>query len=165
MLKSAPAGKGFTAAIAGPTAASAWLALVLAGWAGLIFGTSFLATAAKFLAPSLTIPVGLDVGRYTFRILSTAELIVAVFASVLCWRSHKTFWMVAGLANAWLVLLVDRFWLLPVLDARVSLYLAGSPAPPSYHHTLFAGLEVLKIAGLAVAAAASSWNLIARTGG
>lgn len=151
--------------LASPIAATGWLSLALAGWAGLVFGVSFLATAAKFLAPSLTIPVGLDVGRYTFRVLAQAELVAAVIAALLCWRARRTFWMVAGLAAAWAVLLVDRFWLLPALDERVSLYLAGTAAPPSYHHTLFAGLELLKLIGLAVAAVAAAWKLIAQTGG
>lgn len=31
-------------------------------WAGLLLGVSFLATPVKFLAPSLSLPVALDVG-------------------------------------------------------------------------------------------------------
>jgi hypothetical protein len=48
------------------------LALV---WAGTLFGVSFLATPVKFLAPSLTLPVALDVGRQTFGVFSLVEIV------------------------------------------------------------------------------------------
>jgi hypothetical protein len=49
-------------------------------WAGMLIGVSFLATPAKFLAPSLILPVALDVGRQTFGLFSLVEI---VFASIL----------------------------------------------------------------------------------
>jgi hypothetical protein len=39
-------------------------------WLGLLLGVSFLATPAKFLAPSLALPVALDVGRHTFAVFN-----------------------------------------------------------------------------------------------
>jgi hypothetical protein len=50
------------------------LALV---WAGMLIGISFLATPAKFLAPSLALPVALDVGRLTFGLFSLVEIVFA----------------------------------------------------------------------------------------
>ena len=44
-----------------------WLAMVFfvaTFWFALVIGVSFLATTAKFLAPSLTLPVALDVGQF-----------------------------------------------------------------------------------------------------
>ncbi len=37
-------------------------------WAGVALGVAFVATPAKFLAPSLSLPVALDVGRHTFAV-------------------------------------------------------------------------------------------------
>ena len=49
-------------------------ALILATfWAGIVIGVSFIATIAKFDAPSLTLPVALDVGRHTFAPLARIE--------------------------------------------------------------------------------------------
>ncbi len=61
-----------------------FLATMFAAWAGLIVGVSFLSARAKFLAPSITLRVALDVGRYTFRVLSRTDLMLAVAASLFC---------------------------------------------------------------------------------
>ena len=42
-------------------------------WAGLLLGVSFIATPAKFLAPSLPMAQALDVGRWTFHVLGLIE--------------------------------------------------------------------------------------------
>lgn len=44
------------------------LVVVCLVWAGMVIGISFLEAPVKFMAPSLTRPVGLDVGR-TFSVL------------------------------------------------------------------------------------------------
>ena len=43
-------------------------------WAGLTLGVAFLATPAKFLAPSLSLTVALDVGRQTFHLYNRVEI-------------------------------------------------------------------------------------------
>lgn len=50
-------------------------------------------------------------------------------------------WLSVGL-----VLLVQGAWVLPALDARVALVLAGEPLPPSPMHTAYGLLELLKCA-------------------
>lgn len=114
-------------------------------WAGVIIGVSFISTPAKFLAPSLSMAVALDVGRHTFRVLSGVEFAMAILASALCWFGRSRPEAIAALAGVWVLLLVQRLWLLPVLDARVTLYLAGSEPAVSCHHTLFAAMEAAKI--------------------
>ena len=136
------------------TLASRGLILLCAIWAGVIIGVSFVSTPAKFLAPSLSMAVALDVGRHTFRVLSGVEFAMAVLASVLSWFSRSKP-VISALAGVWVLLLVQRLWLLPVLDHRVALYLAGSEPVVSYHHTLFAGMEAVKIL-LLIACATSS---------
>jgi hypothetical protein len=135
--------------------ASRALILLCAIWAGVIIGVSFISTPAKFLAPSLSMAVALDVGRHTFRVLSGVEFAMAVLASVLCWLSRSRPGAIAPLAGVWVLLLVERLWLLPVLDDRVALYLAGSEPVVSYHHSLFASMEAAKIL-LLIACATSS---------
>ena len=59
--------------------------VVAAAWFGMLLGVSFLATPAKFLAPSLTLGVALDIGRQTFAILNKVEwLFSAVLAGWCC---------------------------------------------------------------------------------
>jgi len=118
------------------------LALV---WFGLVLGVSFLATPVKFMAPSLDLPVALDVGRHTFAALNWLELfaLAALGAALLLARAPRLF------GAAWLalavILAIQTFWLLPVLDARVGVYLAGDVPPESGLHTLYPLVEGLKL--------------------
>jgi hypothetical protein len=53
----------------GPPVLTALLLL----WAGVVIGVSFLAAPAKFAAPSLSLPVAMDVGRQEFGTLNLVE--------------------------------------------------------------------------------------------
>ncbi len=114
--------------------------------AGVLLGCSVLATSAKFLAPSLTRPVALDVGRHTFGVLHVVECAFVAFATGLWWyvsgfnRSFKLMLLVLA------VLVLEMAWLRPVIDARVTLLMEGVELPTSWHHYGFIALEILKIA-------------------
>jgi hypothetical protein len=141
-------------------------ALVLL-WLGTLLGVSFLATPAKFLAPSLTLPVALDVGRQTFAILNKLEwlyLIIALFIVASAGRRRA----VIGLAFVTLVIVAQTFWMLPALDARVGMIIAGELPPPSPLHGLYISAEIAKLAALVVMAASTARTLVrlfARQGG
>ena len=115
-------------------------------WAGLSIGVAFLTTPAKFLAPSLTLPVALDVGRYTFRIYNGVELLLLVGLLVLGrWSTVRSRWYLALVAPA-AVILAQRFWLIPALDLRVLAIQHGqSTLPPSQLHTIYIAVEALKV--------------------
>lgn len=115
-------------------------------WVGVAIGVAFLATPAKFLAPSLSLPVALDVGRHTFAIYNRIEL---GFLAVLV--------IMAGLGRrAWLpalfvpgiVLIAQALWLIPALDARVTLILAGQQPAASPLHALYIVAEGAKVGTL-----------------
>jgi hypothetical protein len=123
---------------------------VLLLWAGLLLGVSFVATPAKFLAPSLPMTQALDVGRSTFHVLAQIEWAIVVVVTVLlvpAWRSGTSrIGLVAGLlAVAVAVLAVETFVLRPRLDARVLRIIAGESVPPSQMHTLYIALEALRL--------------------
>jgi hypothetical protein len=52
-------------------------------WSGLLIGVSFVATPAKFLAPSLQLPQALDVGRWTFHVLTLMEWTLVIMTGLL----------------------------------------------------------------------------------
>lgn len=129
------------------------LLLSMAVWAGAIIGVSFIATPVKFQAPSLTVPVGLEVGRYTFRLFARVELwflIVAIVTSAFARPQSITAVAIALVA---VQLLLQRIWLLPVLDDRVSHILAGAPVTFATSHWLYAVFEAVKSALLIAATA------------
>ena len=116
-------------------------------WAGLLAGVSFLATPVKFLAPDLTLPVALEVGRVTFRALNWTELTFGVTAVVVSrlagWRL-LTFALVVVLA----LVVAQTVWLLPVLGERTDVYVAGGTPEPSSLHTWYVVIEATKLFAL-----------------
>ena len=95
------------------------IAAILFLWAGLLFGVSFVATPAKFLAPSLPMAQALDVGRWTFHVLALIEwglvVVVAVLVAI-AWRSGTPrIGLVAGL--------------LTVVAAVLAVEIVRTPAP------------------------------------
>lgn len=117
-------------------------------WAGLLIGVSFIATSVKFLAPSLSLPVALDVGRQTFFVFNRIEIgIAVVLLALLAWH-HRT-WFAVGLGVVMLAcVLIETIWLLPLLDARVTIIIAGGVPPPSLQHQYYIAIESIKLLGL-----------------
>lgn len=124
------------------------LAVVALVWAGMVIGVSGLATPVKFAAPSLTLPVALDVGRVTFQLFSRIEwgLVVALALLALATRASRGITLLTGLLAALLVL--QAGWLLPALDARVSAIIAGGTPASSFHHAWFVATEAVKLVAL-----------------
>src|SRR5262245_40748566 len=99
-------------------------------WAGLLFGVSFVATPAKFLAPSLPMAQALDVGRSTFHVLALIEwaLVVAggVLAAIAWHRDMRGLRvLIALLLVIAVILAAQTFWLRPLLNERVLKIIAG----------------------------------------
>lgn len=113
-------------------------------WIGLLIGVSFLATPAKFLATSLTLPAALDVGRHTFAIFNRVEWFLAAAFLVLTLLRPRD--------------LIVALWLLPLLDQRVGLIIAGEQPPPSSDHVIYITVEVLKLFVLGVVAAVTAYR-------
>lgn len=128
------------------------LFVLMTVWAGIVIGVSLIATPIKFKAPSLTMQTGVEIGRYTFRLLTQIELcfLAAVIAAACLVRPR---WITIGLLALILVVIVlQRYWLLPLLDNRVSQILAGGPPSFSIYHGVYAVMEAAK-ATLLIAAA------------
>lgn len=119
-------------------------------WAGMIIGVSFIATPAKFLAPSLGMRTALDVGRSTFAVFNNIELflVIGVVAIALLRKS--------GLISNFVVLVLlalvalQQFALLPTLDARINSIIAGYGVAPSKLHIVYVLTEVAKVFTLLV---------------
>lgn len=116
-------------------------------WLGILIGVSFLATPVKFQAPSLSLAVALDVGRATFALLSKVEWALALGLLVAAFRASRRLWVAGGV-----ILLISlgaqSFWLLPILDARVSQIMEGASVAPSQYHLVYVATDVLKVAVL-----------------
>jgi len=123
---------------------------ILVLWAGIAIGVAFLATPAKFLAPSLTLPAALDVGRHTFAIYNRAELALLVLLVVigLASRAPRRWYLALTVPGA--IVILQAVWLIPMLDDRVATILAGGTVPQESNlHAAYIAAELIKIAALA----------------
>lgn len=122
-------------------------------WAGLVVGISFIEAPVKFTAPSLTLPVGLDVGRRVFAALNRAELVLALLSVGLAWAAQprRSAWVALGIV--WAALLLQTVWLLPALDARAVLIITGGRPTGSAMplHLLYGLAEGAKVIALLAA--------------
>ena len=117
-------------------------------WAGMILGISFLEAPVKFTAPSLTLAVGLDVGRHVFGAFNKVEIVWALACLALARASKPGRRAALALSIATGVLVIQTLWLLPVLDRRVTLILGGGTPPNAPYHLLYIALEAVKLAAL-----------------
>lgn len=128
------------------------LAIVALTWAGMVIGVSGLATPIKFHAPSITLPVALDVGRVTFHLFSRVEwgltLLLVLAAAAARPRGVWAIWVPAGLVAV--LVFLQAVWLIPALDARIGAVIAGSALPPSSDHHIYVVTDAAKLIALMV---------------
>ena len=127
------------------------LTLVVLIWAGMVAGISFLEAWVKFRAPSLSLTEGLDVGRHVFGALNLVEIALGACALALTVTGRPSRTVAAAAALAAAIVALQSVWLLPVLDARVDVLLAGGTPPSAPYHVVYIGLEVVKLASLLTA--------------
>lgn len=120
-------------------------------WAGMAIGVAFLATPAKFLAPTLSLPVALEVGRQTFRVYNATEFGFALALVLLALgSSDRRGWLLRA-AGPIAIVVAQAVWLLPELDQRVSAIQAGTVPPPSRLHVIYIVAEAAKVLWLIAA--------------
>lgn len=122
------------------------IAIIAFLWAGMIIGISFLESWVKFRAPTLTKSIGLDVGRTVFSYFhkvqhGLAVLILLLIISVNA--SNASYCVLAGILS---LLFIQSIFLLPILNERVSIILAGKTPAPSRVHAYFGMAEITKLA-------------------
>ena len=120
-------------------------------WMGLVLGISFMEAPLKFTAPNITRELGLGIGKIVFTTLNRIELVIAlvILIGLVLGKYSKRINILYGIPLA--ILAVQTLWLLPVLDHRVDLILAGEAVPPSYHHIVFIILESILVIMLGIA--------------
>ena len=119
-------------------------------WAGMLLGISFLEAPVKFTAPSLTLQVGLDVGRHVFQAFNKVEIVFGTLLLVLMIRSQMSIINKLIYALVAVLLLLECFWLLPVLDERALIIIAGGIPENESPHNWYILFDALKVAALFV---------------
>jgi hypothetical protein len=116
-------------------------------WLGLILGISVIETPLKFQAPGITTALGLGIGRLVFHVLNLVELVIACVLVIVVARQARD-WPFALLGGVIAILLVQAFWLRPLLDDRAVRIIAGEDVPASSLHLAYIALEGVKLVAL-----------------
>ena len=122
-------------------------------WIGFVGAISFMEAWLKFRAPGVTLPIGLSIGSLVFNALNKVEWVFTLLIALdLLLLSKNRMRLILALFSVVLVILViQTFWLLPALDARIALYVEGAEVQRSPLHVYYIAVELIKVAALLIA--------------
>ena len=119
-------------------------------WIGFVGAISFMEAWIKFRAPSVTVTIGLEIGRLVFNALNKVEwalaaiIVIALLIEGGFPRMSQWFWWAIPMT----VLIIQTFWLLPGLDQRAVAQIQGEALPPSNLHWYYVAGECIKTVSL-----------------
>lgn len=114
-------------------------------WVGFILAISFMEAPLKFQAPSLTLPVGLEIGYLVFHALNGMEWACAVIISMLTFRFEISKRMRGLTIFIVLWLIAQTVLLYTLLDARTFAIINGNEVPDAPYHFIYIGMEIVKL--------------------
>ena len=115
-------------------------------WIGALGAISFMEAWLKFRAPGVTLPIGLGIGKLVFSALNKIELLLAVSIVIgLIKIGNPINRQHLIIAIPVLIILLQFFWLTPVLDARADAHIAGEVVPASKAHLFYIIFEGIKM--------------------
>ncbi len=121
-------------------------------WIGFVCAISFMEAWLKFQAPGVTLPIGLGIGRLVFNALNQIEWVFAIVIvlNFVFRRIRKENNKMVFLVIPLMILTIQTMELLPILDARAVQVIAGKYTEPSYTHTAYIILEIIKVLSLLI---------------
>ena len=123
-----------------------FLLLLIGIWIGMLLGISFLEAPLKFKAPNITLPLGLGIGRIVFAALNKFEQVFSLV--LLLWLGYQykqlDFPIILGMGSVVLLVVIQTYWLLPILDKRAVQIVQGIAVDKSFHHFYYVAIELLK---------------------
>jgi len=130
--------------------AKLFILLLIGIWIGLVLGLSFIEAPLKFKAPGITSRLGVGIGQLVFGASNKIQLfvlfliIISLFYGQISLPIQAKLWFSILLV----VIALQSFYLLPVLDMRASQIIKGNDIQTSHHHISFICLEILKLISL-----------------
>lgn len=119
-------------------------------WIGFICAISFMEAWLKFRAPGVNIQIGLGIGRIVFGALNKMEWFFALLILIIFILTKQPVLSINNLFYyvVFSVLVIQTFWLLPILDERAELRIQGKTVENSFMHFYYVLFEFIKIIGL-----------------
>ncbi|AZA76159.1 hypothetical protein EG347_00750 [Chryseobacterium sp. G0186] len=117
---------------------------------GIIITVSFLETPLKFQVPGMTLSIALGLGKMMFGISTAIQSIFLILILILMLIFHKSYatfdFVIIGILI--FILALEKFWMLPVLDARIDWLSSGKALSPTPLHDYFIYAETAKLVTL-----------------
>lgn len=115
-------------------------------WAGAVLSGNMIAAPAKFKVQDLSMDVALQVGRAQFTAIGYLEYTLMFLALLFMYLGKE--WVNSLALIPTIAFLIQRLVILPQLNRRSDLIIAGLPAPDSHLHLVFIGFEGIKLLSL-----------------
>lgn len=129
-------------------------------WLGMIISVSFLTTLSTFLAPGFSLLTAFDIGHHPFMVFAGMEIIWChILAGFVLFRAPGR-WAHFLAAVPCAIVALEVSWLLPVLDARADVIIAGGISQVFNLHLLYLVLEAFKLAALLGLGIGSLYHLV-----
>lgn len=100
----------------------------------------------KFTAPDITLPLGLGIGHIVFHALNKVEIVLCVLMAGTFFGARpqgKVSIIFFGILA--LILILQTFWLFPLLDERTMKVINGTAEPFSNLHIIYIVFDSVKI--------------------
>ena len=114
-------------------------------WIGFVCAISFMETPLKFQAPSLTLPVALEIGHLVFHALNALEIGFAFAITAITLLNDWPRRIRALTHFIALLLATQTILLYTVLDARTLAIIHGLEVPERSFHPYYVALEGVKL--------------------
>ena len=115
-------------------------------WFGAVGAISFMEAPLKFTAPDITLPLGLGIGYIVFHALNKVEIVLCILLAVTFFSARpkgKLALIIFGIIA--LILILQTFWLFPLLDERTMQVIKGTAEPFSNLHIIYIVFDSVKI--------------------
>lgn len=127
-----------------------WLSIAALLRAGMMLGISFLESWVKFKTPTLGKLVGLEVGRTVFHSFQQVQIVFLILITVLYVLNAHTVLDNVLLGALISIVILQIFWVFPILCQRIDDLATGKKLPHSYAHVIYGIGEVIKFIVLLV---------------
>lgn len=115
-------------------------------WFGAVGAISFMEAPLKFTAPNITLPLGLEIGYIVFHALNKVEIVLCALMTLTLFLAKpkgKISLIFYGVIA--LILILQTFWLFPLLDERTMEVIKGTAVPYSNLHIVYIVFDSIKI--------------------
>ena len=115
-------------------------------WFGAVTAISFMEAPLKFTAPNITLSQGLSIGYVVFHALNKVEIALCVLMAISLFFAkpkEKLSLILYGIIAV--ILILQTFWLFPLLDERTMKVIEGTAEPYSNLHIFYIVFDSFKI--------------------